>query len=319
MSDIYIPQPRSKLDTVAKALGIAQSVYGIKSAMEQSELHDLQVQDYERKKKDYERASGFEKHGIYTTKEVNKDFTKVDPAKLPSISEKIGMPINTLKIRVQNDQSPNQFDEIDVITNDQYKEIMKRMTDIDQVNAKKKETDKETFKAIKDQRDRFVPGLGTAYTIPDAKMLKNMQVDIDEMNQKVDEIINLRKTKGAEKWDTDSVKKAQQLAADLKLKYKGVDWAGLGVLAGPDMEILETIIPGNPLEWNLNTVTFGLFKDSTLSKLEEFKSQINNRYNNAIRTRIETPINSMSITENSGFKPKTQNEKTKKLQEYINN
>lgn len=44
MSDIYIPQPRSKLDTVAKALGIAQSVYGIKSAMEQSQLHDLQME-----------------------------------------------------------------------------------------------------------------------------------------------------------------------------------------------------------------------------------------------------------------------------------
>ena len=97
------------------------------------------------------------------------------------------------------------------------------------------------------ERRLEVPGLGQAITEADAKELKTGLEEKASFDRKLDELIELRETSGAETLDREKVARAKQLSKDLLLTYKNM--ARLGVLSQADEDIINAIIPPDPLEF----------------------------------------------------------------------
>lgn len=115
----------------------------------------------------------------------------------------------------------------------------------------------------------FVPGVGQALTKEDAKNLKDAAVMKDKLDRQLQEMIDLRRSKGAEFLDRAAVARGQQLSKDILLTYKNLQ--KLGVLSKSDEDIINAIIPSDPLETTISSVT-GLGDDPILSNLEKFKA-----------------------------------------------
>lgn len=145
--------------------------------------------------------------------------------------------------------------------------------------ARKHELDK---KQIEKDEELYIPTLGQARTKDDAKKLKDALEQKTDFDSKLSELIDLRKSRGAEFLDREAVARAGQLSKELLLKYK--DLSKLGVLSKADEAILNKIIPADPLEFSSSQLAG---QDSILSNLEKFKADINRDYTTKVATRIK--------------------------------
>jgi hypothetical protein len=141
----------------------------------------------------------------------------------------------------------------------------------------------KTEKMDKYLEERSTP-YGVARTADDAKKLKEAGELKSKFDRMLDEMIDLRKTKGAETFDRESVGRGKQLSKDLLLAYK--DLAKLGVLSQSDEAILNEIIPSDPLQWNAASL---VGQDPTMVKLTKFKEDSNTDFQTRLETRLKTP------------------------------
>lgn len=125
---------------------------------------------------------------------------------------------------------------------------------------------------------------GTARTPDDAKQLKSAAETKAKFDRQLQELINLRKDKGVEYLDRNAVARGKQLSRDLLLAYK--DLSKLGVLSQSDENILNDIIPNDPLgqDWAPG-------QDPTLHKLEKFQGDVESDFNNRLDQRLRNPNN----------------------------
>lgn len=126
---------------------------------------------------------------------------------------------------------------------------------------------------------------GTARTEDDAKQLKAAAETKAKFDAQLQELIALRKDKGVEYLDRESVARAKQLSRDLLLGYK--DLAKLGVLSQSDEAILNDIIPNDPLgqDWAPG-------QDPTLHKLQKFQGDVQRDFDSRLDQRLRDPQNS---------------------------
>lgn len=107
----------------------------------------------------------------------------------------------------------------------------------------------------------------------DAGEKKNMLETVKtarSFNSGLDALIDLTEKEGqsfSPGWTTEYEAKSRGMAKDLQLKLK--DIAKLGVLAGPDMELLESLVPSDPTAFNQTKV---MAKLKTLR--DRFRSQL---------------------------------------------
>lgn len=150
------------------------------------------------------------------------------------------------------------------------------------------------------QRELMTP-YGEANTKDDAKKLKDAHEMKSNFDNKIDQLIALRKDKGVEFLDREAVARGKQLSKDLLLQYK--DMAKLGVLSVSDEKILNAIIPPDPtaMDWVPG-------QDSILSNLESFKADSDKDFATRVKTRTKAGINKY----NSG--DKTESARTVKIQ-----
>jgi hypothetical protein len=140
----------------------------------------------------------------------------------------------------------------------------------------------ERMKKQEANKELEVPGLGQALTLQDAKDLKDMKTTKEEFDRQLSELIGLRKEYGGEVMNREAVGRAKQLSNDLLLKYKNL--SKLGVLSQSDQNIINEIIPQDPLQFNAS----GLFgQDPTLNKLEKFKEDSNSQFASNVRNRLK--------------------------------
>lgn len=125
---------------------------------------------------------------------------------------------------------------------------------------------------------------GTARTEDDAKQLKGAAETKSKFDAQLQELIALRKDKGVEYLDRESIARAKQLSRDLLLGYK--DLAKLGVLSQSDENILNDIIPNDPLgqDWVPG-------QDPTLHKLQKFQGDVNRDFDSRLNQRLRDPKN----------------------------
>lgn len=127
---------------------------------------------------------------------------------------------------------------------------------------------------------------GLANTEDDAKKLKDASELKNNFDNKLDQMIALRqKHGGGAALNREDVARGKQLSKDLLLEYKNL--AKLGVLSQSDENIINAIIPEDPLEYN-SPLAFVQGQDPTLSRLKSFKEDSNKDFSNRIATRTRT-------------------------------
>jgi len=135
-----------------------------------------------------------------------------------------------------------------------------------------------------------VPGLGMANTPDDAKKLKDASVMKQKLDSEIGELIALRKEFGGETLNRNAVARAKQLASSLLLTKKNLE--NLGVLSQADKDIVDSIIPKDPLEH-----TFSPFQDdSIMTKLTAFRDDTNRDYDNQLKMRLRAPAPDVAQT-----------------------
>lgn len=128
---------------------------------------------------------------------------------------------------------------------------------------------------------------GTANTVDDAKQLKEAFESKRSFDNKINELISLRDTKGVEYLDRNAVARAKQLSKDLLLEYKNM--AKLGVLSQADEAIINAIIPTDPLGQD-----YALFQDPILSNLKKFKDDSDSDFKTRVGTRTRKGIKTVA-------------------------
>lgn len=128
-----------------------------------------------------------------------------------------------------------------------------------------------------------VPGVGKALTKEDAKALKEASQSKEAFDQKINEMIALRKKYGGEFFNREAVERGKQLSKDLLLEYKNMQ--KLGVLSKADEDIINAIIPADPLEFQ----TAGLIgQDPIMNRLEKFKGDAERNYQTGLGLRLRS-------------------------------
>lgn len=140
-------------------------------------------------------------------------------------------------------------------------------------------------------RDEKMQALQTPYgmanTADDAKQLKGAHESKAAFDSKLQELINLRKEYGGEMFNREAVARGQQLSKDLLLEYKNM--AKLGVLSKSDEDIINAIIPSDPLEYRSPLAAIQ-GQDPILSNLEKFKGDSDRDFVNRVNTRTRSGL-----------------------------
>jgi hypothetical protein len=155
--------------------------------------------------------------------------------------------------------------------------------------------------------DLDVPGIGRALTAMDAKTIKGAAEMKDKFDRQINEMISLReKHNGGALFNREDVARGKQLSKDLLLTYK--DMAKLGVLSAADEEILNAIIPPDPLAYHVAGV---IGQDPIKTRLEGFRDDANFQYEKSLGLRLrqreapkQDPIVNKSNEDLSQFKRK---------------
>lgn len=129
---------------------------------------------------------------------------------------------------------------------------------------------------------------GIANTVDDAKQLKDAHLAKQAFDNKLDQMIALReKNNGGALFNREDVARGKQLSKDLLLEYKNM--AKLGVLSKSDEDIINAIIPEDPLEYNSPLAAIQ-GQDPTLSRLKSFKSDSDKNFKDGISTRTRAGL-----------------------------
>lgn len=135
--------------------------------------------------------------------------------------------------------------------------------------------------------DEKMQGLKTPYGLAnnedDAKKLKEAYESKKNFDGKIKEMIALRKKHGGgASLNREDVGRGKQLSKDLLLEYKNM--AKLGVLSKSDEDIINAIIPEDPLAYNSPLAAFN-GQDPILHKLEKFKGDSDKDFSTKVSTR----------------------------------
>ncbi|WP_413581106.1 hypothetical protein [Bdellovibrio sp. HCB288] len=152
--------------------------------------------------------------------------------------------------------------------------------------------------------DEKMQGLQTPYglanTIDDAKQLKEAHESKKNFDSKIQEMIDLRKKYGGEAMNREAVARGQQLSKDLLLEYKNM--AKLGVLSKSDEDIINKILPEDPLAFHFAEAATG--QDSILSNLQKFKGDSDRDFQTRVGTRTRQGLADMK-NQSAGTPQKT--------------
>lgn len=153
---------------------------------------------------------------------------------------------------------------------------------LDRQEARDERRFQQGIKMDEKRIERSTP-YGEANTPDDAKKLKEAHEMKKNFDGKIKELISLReKHGGGAILNRDDVGRAKQLSKDLLLAYK--DMAKLGVLSVSDENILNEIIPPDPLQYNSPMAAIQ-GQDPTLHKLKKFQEDSDRDFSTRVSTR----------------------------------
>lgn len=262
-------------------------------AQYRQQIKDATVGDFEKQKKsaidDYNTNRSLEQNKITDDQrardmDINSDESKMAQA----LAIKMGV-----NPAVASKLTAAKFKETSPVMEKMYAIEQARLARQDAAAARSESKEQRQF-----EKDQLLETTyGQARTHDDAKQLKAAAETKTKFDRQLQELIQLRKDKGVEYLDRDSVARAKQLSRDLLLGYK--DLAKLGVLSQSDENILNDIIPNDPLgqDWAPG-------QDPTLHKLEKFQGDVNSDFNARLDQRLRNPSNQQRQKQQQGTFPK---------------
>lgn len=146
--------------------------------------------------------------------------------------------------------------------------------------------DERRFQAgikMDEKREQLQTPYGLAHSVDDAKKLKEAHEAKKNFDNKLSQMIKLREDAGGGAiLDREGVARGKQLSKDLLLEYKNM--AKLGVLSQSDEDIINSIIPEDPLQYNSPLAAIQ-GQDPTLHRLKQFQADSNYDFANRVATR----------------------------------
>jgi hypothetical protein len=253
------------LDTIGKGLMIAQGIYGLK--MDMAKFDDYKANSDAARKKleadsgktaaetDYYTAKAEEARRPKEEKGEKYSYTEAyDPAQKKNIFVPTNAPMPAGLLPAKKDQAPMSAG--DALA---FEERRNRIAN--------------------EEKSKFVPGLGRADTVEDAKQIKTALDNYQDMKFNLAKLRALRDEHGSEVLDRQAVADGKSYAVATTLAVKGM--SGLGTPSDKDFEMLAKMVPDDPLAVDFSGQTY-----SKIRTLEE-------RADNKIRTTLK----------NRGFKP----------------
>lgn len=173
-----------------------------------------------------------------------------------------------------------------------------RQKELDSKTLDRKEAREERRYQAGIIRDEKTQALATPYgqanSVDDAKQLKEGHEAKKNFDNKINQMIALReKHGGGAILDREDVERGKQLSKDALLEYKNM--AKLGVLSKSDEDIINAIIPENPLKYN-DPIAAVQGQDPILNRLKEFKKDSDLNFSTKVQTRTKEGINNPTNT-----------------------
>lgn len=221
------------------------------------------------------------------TSQQSMAFRKIIEANFPNIAQAYGDKWNDV---TAGDQDA-------IFKPLQLKEQMDMRREQAKILAGQRQDAREDRKFQQDlKREEKMQGLKTPYglanTEDDAKKLKEAFESKKNFDNKIQEMIALReKHGGGAILNREDVARGKQLSKDLLLEYKNM--AKLGVLSQADENIINAIIPADPLEYNSPLAAIQ-GQDPTLNRLKKFKADSDSDFTTRIGTRTRSGIDSVA-------------------------
>lgn len=153
----------------------------------------------------------------------------------------------------------------------------------DQLQMQKYKLDIDEKTKEQDQKSKSLDTeYGRAISPKHADTIREASLTKKQFDRDISELIALRKKYGAEMLNTDAVGRAKALSKDLLLSYKNL--AKLGVLSKSDEDIVNAIIPSDPLQFNISSF-WG--QNPTLTVFTKFKEDLDKDFNDTLSTYID--------------------------------
>lgn len=152
-----------------------------------------------------------------------------------------------------------------------------------EVAVKEKEANLRNKELSANKEEALSTKYGTAKTVQDAKDIKSADEEKLNFDSKISELISLRKQFGGEVMNREAVARGKQLSKDLLLSYKNM--AKLGVLSKSDEDIINAIIPPDPLAFR-SPLEAAQNQDTVLNNLVKFKEDSDRDFQNKLSNRI---------------------------------
>lgn len=141
------------------------------------------------------------------------------------------------------------------------------------------------------QIEGYVPRKGFKVKPEVAEKLRGAQADTETMKEGLDELMALYRKHGNEVVPGGTRARMSSLVTHLQFTAKGPTQFGLGVIAGPDMDLLNAVIP-NPTKKDATLADFfggGTEFSESMERLRVMREQIDKRLHNAIVKRGYDP------------------------------
>lgn len=247
------------------AEGIKSGVESYQNAKKTRDAQELELQKMQQQKEQQDRAFGLEqeKFGYEKKKGLLSEQTKLREKNLDADLDYEAYELKNLRPLPRGLIKQKEKDPLAEELKEARLEAMRR-------------------EERQDLAARDVPGVGTALTPTDANELKTARASKESFDSNVKEMIALRKKhNGGSIWNREDVERAKQLSKTALLEYKNM--AKLGVLSGSDTDIINSIIPEDPLQYS----GAGLLGQDPIShRLKSFLKDNDKIYNEKIKAKL---------------------------------
>lgn len=288
------PQPKEReydfIDNIMRGLNIASSIYGIKHNITQNEVLGLQKtklesdisSDVETRKSATEKMAKMKDPNSIQSQTYRNEYERLygKPAD-PNVSAYDLMDLfETKKIKEietgANLRAEGQAKVEGIRTENKNKQTAAQ--EVAKTEAEKKKTKKELA-------ELNIPGYQISDDVrpqkADADNLRNATADAETINKLINEAASMAEKASIKELAnpiSDVRNDIKQKLTNAQLIYKGEAFAKLGVLAGPDMKILESVIE--------NPVTFESLAKGTggvVSRLRGLTNTVNTSLENRLK------------------------------------
>jgi hypothetical protein len=299
-------EQKSGLGWAQFAAGMGDALAGRSNAQTNQNFQDIRkgidertTGNFDKRKKSYMADTQFQnQQKEFATKQAKSDagsdasisFRKMIEANFPNIAKTYG----DSWANVTADDQESIFKPL------QLKETINGRNQAAQIAAGQR-ADAQALRrdALTQKLDEKEQGLktpfGIANTTDDAKQLKAAFESKQNFDNKINEMIQLRTdNSGGALFDRDAVARGKQLSKDLLLEYKNM--AKLGVLSQSDENIINAIIPADPLAYNSPIASFQ-GQDPILHTLKKFKGDSDKDFHTRVQTRTRSGVESAAKPE----------------------